>query len=71
MPDAEQDLKATVADVAADAERLKQIELAKASLDPSDPRLEELSAEAEAIAKHLPAKTAAESELVRELADDA
>ena len=69
--DTDQDLKATAADVIADAERLKEIEVAKASLDPGDPRMTELAAEAEAIARELPVKTAAESELVAELADQA
>jgi hypothetical protein len=67
VPDAKEDLKATAADLAADAERLKQVEQQKARLDPGDPRLEELAAEADAIAQELPVKTAAQSELVREL----
>jgi hypothetical protein len=67
--DTEQDLKATAADVIADAERLKAIEVAKGTLEPDDPRLTELAAEAEAIARDLPVKTAAQSELVAELAD--
>jgi len=68
LPDAADDLKATATDLAADAERLKQVEQEKVSLDPSDPRLKELAAEAEAIARELPNKAAAQSELVEELA---
>lgn len=67
MADAAEDLKATATDLAADAERLKQVEQEKASLDPTDPRLKELAAEAEAIARDLPTKAAAQSELVEEL----
>ena len=71
VPNAREDLKATAADVAADAERLREVEQAKGTLDPTDPRLPELAAEAEAIAQELPAKTAAQSELIRELAEEA
>ena len=67
MPDAADDLRATAADLAADAERLKQVEREKVSLDPSDPRLKDLAAEAETIARELPTKAAAQSELVQEL----
>ena len=67
MPDAADDLKATAADLAADAERLAQVEREKVNLDPADPRLKELAAEAETIAQELPIKAAAQSELVREL----
>ena len=69
MPTAADDLKATAADVAADAERLKEVELEKVDLDPGDPRLKVLAAEAEAIAAALPIKTGAQSDLVRELAE--
>ena len=69
MPNAAEDLKATAADVAADAGRLQQMEREKAALDPGDPRLKALAAEAEAIARKLPIKTAVESDLVRELAE--
>ena len=71
MPNAKEDLEATAADLAADAERLKQVEKDKAALDPADPRLQELAAEAETIAQELPIKTAAQSELIRELAEEA
>jgi hypothetical protein len=67
LADAAEDLKATATDLAADAERLKQVEQEKVSLDPTDPRLRELAAEAEAIARDLPTKAAAQSELVEEL----
>lgn len=67
MSDLEGDLRATAEDVAADAARIQQIEEEKARLDPSDPRVAELSAESEQLARLLVPKTAAE----RELADAA
>jgi hypothetical protein len=69
LPDAADDLKATASDLAADAERLKQVEREKVSLEPTDPRLKDLAAEAEAIAQELPIKAAAQTELIKELAD--
>lgn len=67
MSDLERDLRATAEDIAADAARLQTIEEEKARLDPSDPRVVELSAESERLARRLVPKTAAE----RELADAA
>jgi hypothetical protein len=69
LPDAADDLKATASDLAADAERLKQVEREKVSLEATDPRLKDLAAEAEAIAQELPIKAAAQTELIKELAD--
>lgn len=67
MSDLENDLRATAEDIAADAARLTAIEDEKARLGTDDPRLVELSAESEAIARRLVPKTVAE----RELADEA
>jgi hypothetical protein len=67
MTELERDLRATAEDVAADATRIQEIEEAKARLDPSDPRVAELSAESEQLAERLVPKTVAE----RELADAA
>lgn len=67
MSDLERDLRATAEDVAADAQRIQQIEQEKVRLDPSDPRVAELSAESERLARRLVPKTVAE----RELADAA
>jgi hypothetical protein len=64
--DAEQDLKATIQDVAGDAEELQAIEHKKGQLDPSDPRVLTLSRQAEAIARDLPLKAAAETSLAKE-----
>ncbi len=66
MSDLQEDLRATAADIAADAARLTAIEDEKARLGTDDPRLAELSAEGEAIARRLVPKTAAETELANE-----
>ena len=66
MTDAGDDLRATSEDVAADAERLRQIEERKQALPPDDPELIELSAEAERIARRLVPKTVAQKELATE-----
>jgi hypothetical protein len=60
------DLKATEDDLVADAARLKAIETEKQGLELADPRLAELSAEAETIARQMVPKTVAERELVAE-----
>ncbi len=67
MSDVERDLRATAEDVAADAARIQEIEEEKSRLAASDPRVAELSAESERLARRLVPKTAAE----RELADAA
>ena len=67
MTDFEGDLRATAEDIAADAARLQEIEEEKSQLEPSDPRVAELSAESERLAKLLVPKTIAE----RELSDEA
>jgi hypothetical protein len=66
VSDLENDLRATAEDIAADAARLAAIEKEKAGLETDDPRLLELSAEGERIARRLVPKTAAESELAGE-----
>jgi hypothetical protein len=60
------DLKATEDDLVADAARLKAVEIEKQGLEPADPRMTELSAEAETIARQMVPKTVAERELVSE-----
>lgn len=62
----EDDFRATTESVAADAERLAQIERRKAELPVDDGRVMELSKEAEAIARRLVPKTLAETDLVEE-----
>ena len=63
MSELEGDLRATAEDIAADAARLKDIEDEKSHLSPTDPRLQALSEESEAIARRLVPKTVAEREI--------
>jgi hypothetical protein len=64
----ESDMKATRDDLLADARRLEEIELEKAALEPDDPRVTELSREAEALARGMVPKTVAQTELSMEVA---
>jgi hypothetical protein len=64
----EGDIRATAEDLAEDAHRLQEIEQAKGHLDIDDPRMAELSAESEKIARRMVPKTTAERELVDEAA---
>ncbi len=66
MDDLEEDIRATAQSIEADADRLAAIEDEKTQLAPTDPRLLELSREAEVIAKRLVPKTVAERALVVE-----
>jgi hypothetical protein len=66
VSDLDEDLRATAEDIAADAARLTEIEEEKARLGTEDPRLLDLSAEGEEIARRLVPKTAAETELAGE-----
>ncbi len=68
MSEMESDLRATAEDIAADAARLTSIEVEKTRLDARDPRIVDLSAESEQIARRLVPKTAAERELVDDIA---
>jgi hypothetical protein len=70
VSDAIEDLRATADDLAADAERLRRIEERKAALDPSDPDLLDLSAQAERLSKTIASKASAQHELAREVVDD-
>lgn len=69
MDPRQEDLRATAEAIAADADRLRAIEDEKASLPIDDPRMLQLSDEAEAIARALLPKTAAQSELLEEAAE--
>jgi hypothetical protein len=66
MDDLEQDIRATAQSIETDADRLAAIEDEKKALDSADPRLLELSREAEMISKRLVPKTVAERALVDE-----
>lgn len=67
MSEMTNDLRATAEDIAADAARLTKIELEKTRLEPEDPRMAELSAEGEGIARRLVPKTVAERDLADRL----
>lgn len=69
MDPRQEDLRATAEAIAADADRLRAIEDEKASLPIDDPRMLQLSDEAEAIARALLPKTAAQSELLEKAAE--
>jgi hypothetical protein len=69
MDDREEDLRATAESIEADADRLAAIEDEKKTLGSADPRLLELSREAEVISKRLVPKTVAERALAVEIQD--
>lgn len=71
MSEAVEDLRATSEAIAAEAERLRVIEERKQRLDGADPALQELSAEAERIARSILPKAVAQRELAAEAAADA
>jgi hypothetical protein len=68
VSDIESDLRATTENVLADAEKLAEIEVAKARLPADDPKMVPLSRQAIAIARDLVPKTAAQLELSEEAA---
>jgi hypothetical protein len=64
------DLKATAESIVTDAERLKEIELRKLDLEPSeDEEVMELATEAEQLAEDISDKARAEKELADEVAE--
>ena len=67
--DLAEDLKTTSAQVSATAERLDALEATKRGLNPSDPRVIELSNEVERLAAQLRRQAAVEGDLSRELRD--
>jgi hypothetical protein len=69
VPDLEGDLRATAEDIAADAAQIKSIEDEKATLDPEDPRVQELSAKGEHLARRLVPKAVAEREITDAIGD--
>ena len=66
MDHLEEDIRATAQSIETDADRLATIEDEKKLLESDDPRLLELSREAELISKRLVPKTVAERALVVE-----
>ncbi len=69
MSELEDDLRAITEDLAADAAELHSIEEEKATLDPSDPRVDVLSEEGERVARGIVPKTVAERRLAAEARD--
>jgi hypothetical protein len=57
-------LRATTGDLIADAEELASIEHRKASMEPTDPRQDQLAAEAEALVRRMVPKATAQREIV-------
>jgi hypothetical protein len=66
MPDLEDDLRSTADSIAGDAAQLAALEDEKAGLAADDPRMIELSAEAEDLARAIVPKTQAEHELAED-----
>ena len=67
MSEAEDDLRATADSITTDADRLAEIETQKRDLEPGDPRIVSLSAEAYAIAERILPKTQVELEIATDL----
>ena len=62
-----QDLRATEESIRLDADAVSDLESEKASLDPTDPRVHQLSVQVERLAKGLKDKAGAERALVEEI----
>jgi len=69
--DARADLKATSEDLAHDARRVAFIEELKTTLDPTDPRVQPLSEQAETITAQMATKAEMETQLAREVTSEA
>jgi hypothetical protein len=63
MDELAEDLRSTTESIAHDAQRLRDLELEKATLDIDDPRLGDLSTEGRELAERLAASTVAEERL--------
>jgi hypothetical protein len=68
LTDIANDVKATGSDIAVDAERIREIEEEKVTLDLSDPRLLELANESESISAKVAVKAKVETALIEEAA---
>jgi hypothetical protein len=69
MSNLHDDLRSTEESIRSDAEQVTRLEDQKASMDPADPRVVELSEHIEHIAAGLRGKTIAERELSQEIQD--
>lgn len=67
MSDLREDLRSTEESIRHGADQLKALEAGKAALDPADPRVAELSAQAERVTVRLKDQAAAERELAEEI----
>lgn len=67
MTNPRDDLKATEQSIHRDAKRIAELEEQKASLDPTDPAVEQISDQVQEAARSLTDKTTAEQELVEEI----
>lgn len=65
MSELHEDLRATAASIAADADRLAAIEDEKETIEDDHPRMLELSVESQRLAKQLSLKTTVELDLAR------
>lgn len=68
MSKAEADLKTTAEDIAADAARVREIELRKTTLDAEDPRMAALSRESAELTEGMAQKAQLESAIADEAA---
>ena len=66
MSDLKDELRATTDDIKSDAEELRSLELAKASLEPDDPRQDALAARVVDLVRDLGPKAEAQREIVAE-----
>lgn len=66
MPDLRDELRATTDDIKSDADELRSLEEAKASLDPEDPRQDALAARVADLVSELAPKAEAQREIVTE-----
>jgi hypothetical protein len=66
VSDVQDDLRSTADSIAADSERLKQVEQAKTELPGDDPALADLAAEATQLIDEMAAKATVQSSLVEE-----
>lgn len=70
MDELAEDLRATTESIAHDAQRLRELELRKASLDVEDPQVLDLSQESRALAERLVRSTAIEEQLAHQVAEE-
>ncbi len=67
MSDPRDDLRSTEESIRRDAEQVKALEAEKSALEPTDPRVAQLSEQIERLATVLQGKTTAERELADEI----